>query len=96
MQEFLGFFKYCLNYCLGGLLLKRPGRVGQAALYASGVWADSMSTGLETSVAVCTSGCGEHLIQTQLAKEIAADLKNAGCPTTQLYNSMTNKFISKY
>ncbi|KAB0802041.1 hypothetical protein PPYR_04227 [Photinus pyralis] len=77
----------------GGLLLKRPGRVGQAALYACGMWADSFSPRTETSVAVCTTGCGEHLMQTQLAKEIGIDLKSNSCPIQGLYNSMTNKFL---
>lgn len=76
--------------------MKRPGRVGQAALYASGVWADSFDTINESSVAVCTTGCGEHLVQTQLAKEIGGDLKDCGCPTTQLYKTITDKFLSKF
>ncbi|GJQ74419.1 hypothetical protein Trydic_g21289 [Trypoxylus dichotomus] len=81
----------------GGLLMKRPGRVGQAALYASGVWADSFNSDQESSVAVCTTGCGEHLVQTQLAKEIGIDLKNCTCPTTQLCNTITEKFLkSRY
>lgn len=75
--------------------MKKPGRVGQAALYASGVWADSFSPKTDTSVAVCTTGCGEHLIQTQLAKEIGEDLKQHSFPTTALYDSLTEKFISK-
>lgn len=82
---------------LGGLLLKRPGRVGQAALYASGVWADSFSPKTESSVAVCTTGCGEHIVQTQLAKEIGCDLKDDNSfPTTALHKSMTEKFVSKW
>ncbi|KAK9696725.1 Asparaginase [Popillia japonica] len=81
----------------GGLLMKRPGRVGQAALYASGVWADSFNIQDESSVAVCTTGCGEHLVQTQLAKEIGIDLKDCSCPTTQLCNTITDKFLkSRY
>lgn len=80
---------------LGGILLKKPGRVGQAALYASGVWADSFASTSETSVAVCTTGCGEHIVQTQLAKEIGIDLKNESCPTTGLYKTMTEKFLSE-
>ncbi|XP_017785858.1 PREDICTED: threonine aspartase 1-like [Nicrophorus vespilloides] len=78
----------------GGLLLKSPGRVGQAALYGCGVWADSWAKKSEDSVAVSTTGCGEHLVQTQLAKEISDDLKNCSCPVTALYSSMTNKFIN--
>lgn len=79
----------------GGLILKRPGRVGQAALYASGVWADSFDRINEPCIAVCTTGCGEHLVQTQLAKEIGEDLKNHLCPTTALHTCMTEKFLSK-
>ncbi|KAJ8919199.1 hypothetical protein NQ315_012187 [Exocentrus adspersus] len=81
----------------GGILLKKPGRVGQAALYGSGTWADSFDKTTESSVAVCTTGCGEHLVQTQLAKEIAEDLKYATCPTIGLHKTMTDKFLkSRY
>lgn len=73
--------------------MKRPGRIGQAALYASGVWADSFDLN-DPSISVCTTGCGEHLIQTLLAKEIANDLKNSTFPTTDLHNCMTEKFLS--
>lgn len=79
----------------GGLILKRPGRVGQAALYASGVWADSFDQINDSCIAVCTTGCGEHLVQTQLAKEIGEDLKHHICPTTALHTCMTEKFLSK-
>lgn len=79
----------------GGILLKKPGRVGQGALYASGVWADSFRKE-DNSVAVCTSGCGEHLVRTQLAKEIADDIKDSSCPTMGLSESITNKFLGKY
>lgn len=96
--KFLYNYSTSLCYLIfeGGLLMKRPGRVGQAALYASGVWADSYSRETESSVAVCTTGCGEHLVQTQLAKEIGTDLKECTCPTTQLYKTMMDKFLSKF
>ncbi|KAK9881972.1 hypothetical protein WA026_018162 [Henosepilachna vigintioctopunctata] len=77
----------------GGILLKWPGRLGQGALYASGTWADSFDKENEPSVAVCTSGVGEYLVRTQLAKEIAVDVKNNYCPTMGLHNSITEKFI---
>lgn len=81
----------------GGILLKKPGRVGQAALYGSGCWADSFDKESEASVAISTSGCGEYLVQTQLAKEVANDLKNSSSPTTDLCNTMTEKFLkSRY
>ncbi|XP_018328264.1 threonine aspartase 1 isoform X2 [Agrilus planipennis] len=77
----------------GGLILKKPGRVGQGALYACGVWADSFNSTSENSVAVSTTGCGEYLIRTQLAKEIAKDIKHAACPVTTLHKSMIENFI---
>lgn len=77
----------------GGIILKKSGRVGQSALYASGTWADSSCKNIEPSIAVCTSGCGEHLVRTQLAKEIANDLKIVECPVTGLFESITNKFM---
>lgn len=81
----------------GGLILKQPGRVGQAALYACGVYADSFHKEKEHSVAVSTSGCGEHLVLTQLAKEIANDLKKSdNLPTISLSNIMKTKFLGMY
>lgn len=77
----------------GGILLKKPGRVGQAALYGSGCWADSFAKDSESSIAVSTTGCGEHLVQTQLAREIASDLKNSLSPTLDLHKTMTDKFL---
>ncbi|CAH1984722.1 unnamed protein product [Acanthoscelides obtectus] len=77
----------------GGLILKVPGRVGQAALYGSGIWADSLDKSGASSVAVSTTGCGEHLIQTQLAREIANDVKNGSFPPSDLNRTMTEKFM---
>ncbi|XP_060525425.1 threonine aspartase 1 [Cylas formicarius] len=78
----------------GGLVLKQPGRVGQAGVFGGGVWADSYDKNHETSLGVCTSGCGEHLVQTQLAKVIAEDLISSVCPTTDLYESLNQKFLN--
>ncbi|XP_023019257.2 taspase 1 [Leptinotarsa decemlineata] len=81
----------------GGLILKKPGRVGQAALYASGTWADSLNKDTESTVAVCTTGCGEYLVQTQLAKEIADVIKPSSSPITDLHRAMTSQFLeSRY
>lgn len=79
----------------GGLLLKCPGRVGQAAHYGSGVWADSSDKGLRPSIAVCTTGCGEHLVQTLLAKTIADELiVEKNCPTVDLHRCMNERFMN--
>lgn len=79
----------------GGLLLKRSGRLGQAAHYGSGVWADSCEKNVRPSIAVCTTGCGEHLVQTFLAKSIADDLVvEKNCPTVDLHQCMNEKFMN--
>ncbi|XP_059057206.1 threonine aspartase 1 [Achroia grisella] len=61
----------------GGVSLKHEGRVGQAASFGSGVWAVMSRDNKKPSVAACTSGCGEHLIRTQLAKNTAESLLEA-------------------
>ncbi|CAG9769640.1 unnamed protein product [Ceutorhynchus assimilis] len=79
----------------GGLLLKRSGRMGQAAQYGSGVWADSLDKTSKPSIAVCTTGCGEYLVQTLLAKTIAEDLaEEKVCPTVDLHGCLSNKFMN--
>ncbi|XP_011298602.1 threonine aspartase 1 [Fopius arisanus] len=56
----------------GGIILKSPGRVGQAGVWGCGVWAKSGMV----SVGASTSGCGEHLIRTTLARTIAEAVGN--------------------
>lgn len=51
----------------GGIVLKNAGRVGQAAMYGSGCWA-------ENQVGVSTSGVGEQLIRCLLAERCARRL----------------------
>lgn len=48
----------------GGLILKQDGRVGQSAIIGAGCWA-------QESVAISTSGIGEYLVRTSLARECA-------------------------
>ncbi|KAG8932700.1 hypothetical protein FRC02_000731 [Tulasnella sp. 418] len=58
-----------LNICLaagvssGGILLKLPGRVGEAAIYGAGCWASER-------VAVSVSGTGEQIIRAALARTL--------------------------
>ncbi|KAL1500866.1 hypothetical protein ABEB36_006291 [Hypothenemus hampei] len=79
----------------GGILLKRPGRLGQAAHYGCGVWADSKDKATQPSIAVCTTGCGEYLVKTLLAKTIADDLMiGKNCPVTDLHKCLNEKFIN--
>ncbi|KAG7298696.1 hypothetical protein JYU34_017103 [Plutella xylostella] len=76
----------------GGVSLKHEGRVGQAASYGSGVWAVMSRDGVSPSVAACTSGCGEHLIRTQLALNTAESLLEAS-PVLGLDKCLKTKFL---
>ncbi|XP_074065529.1 threonine aspartase 1 isoform X3 [Macrotis lagotis] len=77
----------------GGLALKHPGRVGQAALYGCGCWAENTGVQNPYSTAVSTSGCGEHLVRTILARECSHALQ-AEDAHQALLETMQNKFIS--
>ncbi|KAK2182401.1 hypothetical protein NP493_356g01009 [Ridgeia piscesae] len=76
----------------GGIVLKQPGRLGQAALYGCGCWAEN-STQEQVGVGISTSGCGEHLTKTLLARECALCLKNDDNPTTALSDTFESKFL---
>lgn len=76
----------------GGVSLKHEGRVGQAASFGSGVWAVMSRDGLKPSVASCTSGCGEHLIRTQLAKNSAESLLDSS-PVLGLDKCLKDNFL---
>lgn len=62
----------------------------QAAILGSGCWAQMSN---DVSIAVTTSGCGEHLIKTNLAKEISRQLFNSSCPTIGIYKCFNEDFI---
>ncbi|XP_050534632.1 threonine aspartase 1 isoform X1 [Daktulosphaira vitifoliae] len=74
----------------GGIILKHSGRVGQSALLGSGCWAQINEN---VSIAVTTSGCGEHLMKTNLAKEISHQLMNNECPTFAINKSFNEHFF---
>ncbi|XP_029187451.2 threonine aspartase 1-like [Acropora millepora] len=81
----------CAGVSSGGVLFKTPGRIGQAALYGSGCWATSFDAN-QVGVACCTSGCGEHLMKTLLAKECASlALKSEAVAAVQ--EALTEKFL---
>ncbi|XP_031838321.1 taspase 1 isoform X2 [Nomia melanderi] len=73
----------------GGIILKYPGRVGQAGVWGCGTWAYKDKYSVGTS----TSGCGEHLIRTSLARTIADAISDSPCPTTSLHHAMKVNFI---
>ncbi|XP_014486523.1 PREDICTED: threonine aspartase 1-like isoform X1 [Dinoponera quadriceps] len=74
----------------GGIILKYPGRVGQAGVWGCGTWA---SNDTSHSIGTSTSGCGEHLVRTSLARTIAEAISEVSCPTTSLHRAMNADFI---
>jgi taspase (threonine aspartase 1) len=77
----------------GGIVLKQPGRLGQAALYACGCWAENYPAS-QVAVGVSTSGCGEHLTKTLLARECAQCLKTDEDPTLSLNQVFQKQFLN--
>ena len=75
----------------GGLILKVSGRIGQAATYGAGCWAQNTP---DVSVATCTTGNGEYLMKTFLAKEVSSDLLGSDCPATSLHKTFKDKFLN--
>ncbi|KAL4080345.1 nucleophile aminohydrolase [Scleroderma yunnanense] len=63
----------------GGLLLKDSGRVGQAAIFGTGCWAQQSSDG-QAGMACSISGSGEHIIRAGLARAIGDALQVAKNP----------------
>ena len=70
----------------GGIALKQPGRVGQASCFGCGCWAQKSqpSTGKPYTVGISTTGCGEHLVRTFLARECALELHKSPNPVDAL------------
>jgi len=77
----------------GGIALKQPGRVGQAAVFGCGCWAQRGSKQKSSfTVGISTTGCGEHLVRTFLAKECAQHLRTSRKPLNSLQEVMKEKF----
>ncbi|CAO1303956.1 unnamed protein product [Diamesa hyperborea] len=74
----------------GGIVLKLSGRVGQAATYGAGCWSQNIGT---QTIGTCTTGNGEYLMKTLLAREICTNLANSDCPTTKLSQVFNEKFL---
>lgn len=71
----------------GGIWLKYPGRIGEAAVYGAGAWAETVSSdGIEMNAATSVTGTGEHIMKTFGAKELTKCMLNSGNPTDNLSN----------
>lgn len=74
----------------GGLILKVTGRVGQAATYGAGCFANKLE---ERSAATCTTGNGEYLMKTLLARDIVDGLLRDECAVTSLHKTFKENFL---
>lgn len=61
-------------------------------MYGCGCWAQD-GNDKQNSVASSTSGCGEYLMRTMLAKEAASDLLLTDCGVTTLHGTLVKKFL---
>lgn len=74
----------------GGMIIKISGRVGQAATYGAGCWAAKIP---DKSCATCTTGNGEYLMKTLLAREIVNGLLKSDCAVTSLHKTFKDSFL---
>lgn len=72
----------------GGVALKTPGRVGQAAIYGAGCWA-------QDGFAATTTGTGEQLIKTNFARSLNDCLTNI-LENENLYLAAERAFVMNF
>lgn len=81
----------CVAGCSsGGLILKLSGRIGQAACYGAGCWTSKEKN---RSIATCTTGNGEYLMKTLLARQIVSNLRTDQCSILSLHETFKNDFL---
>ncbi|XP_056020996.1 threonine aspartase 1-like isoform X3 [Ostrea edulis] len=76
----------------GGISLKQPGRLGPAATYGAGCWAYNQRPG-KPGVGTVTSGSGEHIMKTLLARESALSIQRENNVSLGLSNSFKESFL---
>ena len=65
-------------------------------MYGCGCWAEDSSEPDDASVAVTTSGCGEHIMKCVLAREVAHEMrKPISIPCVSLNESVNKVFLSR-
>lgn len=77
----------------GGIWLKHAGRLGPAALYGSGCWAQNQASSSKAGVAGVTSGCGEHLMQTCLARTCCDAMRCSEDMTEAVAHAFKEQFM---
>ncbi|KAK7687047.1 hypothetical protein QCA50_009547 [Cerrena zonata] len=80
----------------GGLLLKHSGRLGEAAMFGAGCWAEHYSPGIPAfsiSAAACSvTGAGEYIMRSILAKTICERLLAGVEDVHEVLEQVLNKF----
>ncbi|KAJ3322323.1 hypothetical protein HDV06_003217 [Boothiomyces sp. JEL0866] len=74
----------------GGISLKVPGRIGEAAYPGSGIWIVEEN---DTSIACTLSGTGEQIMKTMLASTISTNLLNSADLAGDLESILIDKFL---
>ncbi|KAF8520251.1 nucleophile aminohydrolase [Hysterangium stoloniferum] len=77
----------------GGLLLKLPGRLGEAAVFGAGCWA--RKTGPTEGAAISVSGTGEAIVRTSLAHALSEAVCSED-PHDAIQQLISQNFIEAY
>ncbi|CEG75601.1 hypothetical protein RMATCC62417_10615 [Rhizopus microsporus] len=76
----------------GGISLKFPGRVGEAAMYGCGCWAQNERNGV-SGVACSTTGTGEQIMRTMLTYKCASRLQTEDDIQKAMTDCLKNDFL---
>ncbi|KAL7749842.1 hypothetical protein RI367_004718 [Sorochytrium milnesiophthora] len=78
----------------GGISLKQPGRVGEAALYGAGCYAQSATSAGTAAVGVSATGTGEQIAKTLLSRIMHDHVCGADIDMPQVINGvMKSQFL---
>ncbi|KAG2182527.1 hypothetical protein INT43_007458, partial [Umbelopsis isabellina] len=75
----------------GGISLKFPGRIGEAAIFGSGCWAQKMSGNADSMACSCT-GTGEQLMLTSLSQQFSFAMQE----NVNIHEAMKKTLQSKF
>ncbi|KAI9020688.1 nucleophile aminohydrolase [Phycomyces nitens] len=76
----------------GGISLKSPGRVGEAAMYGCGCWAEN-ATETMPGIGCSTSGTGEQIMRTQFTSKCANRISRQQDMQSAMADSMKKDFL---
>ncbi|KAJ6625457.1 asparaginase [Mycena sp. CBHHK59/15] len=85
----------------GGILLKYPGRVGEAAVFGAGCWAQASqpptANGREMQGMACSvSGAGEYIVRASLAKTISDSLNNEQSDDVDVHEILRRTLVDDF